>query len=319
MEDKIKILKEKLANAQTVAIVGHKNPDGDAVGSALALKRLIETNYHIRANVIYDGNIPESMDALPWRRTMKHISRVEMPAEFDVVFLLDYGTARHLEFAASIIKDAKFRIEIDHHRNDAPIADLCIDDDTADATAIIIYEIMRQCRWRSDADILDLLAMAIITDTGKFQFVRDSRPLRIMADLVDKGVNIGVISDMLANQPRRAVMVEARAAANAEFFCRNTLAVATISKSDYRHMDGRGENVLGILRQIKGLDYIALLKEQKDNQIGISLRGRRKAVDHIAAALGGGGHQYAAGAVVNDTLENVRARVIELFGGKKDA
>ncbi len=317
MNEKIKILREKLGAAKSVAIIGHKNPDGDAVGSALALKRLIEINYHIRATVIYDGNIPGMLDAVPWRHTMVHHSHVPMPAMFDVVILVDYGTVRHLEFAASIIRDAKYRIEIDHHRNDAPIADLCIDDDRADATAVIIYEIMRACRWRVNDDILNLLALAIITDTGNFKFVRDGRSLRIMADMVSSGVSIGEITDMLANQPRRAVLVEARAAANAEFFYRNRLAVATIPNRDYKHMDGRGENVLSILRQIHGVEYIALLKEQKENQIGISLRGRNRPVDHIAAMLGGGGHAYAAGAVVADTLENVRARIIELFGGEK--
>jgi len=61
------------------------------------------------------------------------------------------------------------------------------------------------------------------------------------------------------------------------------------------------------------LNYIVLLKEQKPNQIGVSLRGRHCPVDKIATALGGGGHEFAAGAVVNDTLENVKKRVLELF------
>ncbi|MBR5904016.1 MAG: bifunctional oligoribonuclease/PAP phosphatase NrnA, partial [Alphaproteobacteria bacterium] len=64
-----------------------------------------------------------------------------------------------------------------------------------------------------------------------------------------------------------------------------------------------------------GLEYVVLLKEQKPNQIGVSLRGRGHAVDKIAMALGGGGHEYAAGAVVYDTLENVKKRVLDLFKG----
>lgn len=313
MQDKIKILKEKLASAKSVAIIGHKNPDGDAIGSALALKRLIELTYKIRANVIYDGNIPETMDALPWRRTMMHISRVPRPAQYDVVILVDYGTARHLDFAADIIRDAGYRIEIDHHKNDATIADLCIDDDTADATAVILYQIMRAAKWHANMDIYNLLALAIITDTGGFTFVRDSRPLSIMADLVDHGVRPREVMDMLRNQPKRAVLVETRVAANAEFLYKDKMALATIVKRDYRDLDGRGENVLATLGQIRGVDYVVLLKEQKENQIGVSLRGRMRRVDHIAEALGGGGHLYAAGAVVADSLENVRNRVLELF------
>ena len=314
MKEKITLLCEKIAAAESIAIIGHKNPDGDAVGSALAIKRLIEINYKKRATVIYDGNIPETFDAVPWRRTMVHISRVTS-TNFDLVILVDYGTGRHLEFAAEIIRNARFKAEIDHHKNDAPVADLCLNDDTAPATATIIYDIMRIARWRQNIDVLNLMALAIITDTGGFKFARDSRALRIMADLVDRGVIIGDIIDMLGNHPRRAVLTEARVAANAEFLYKNRVALATIENRDYRHLDGRGEHVLATLGMIRGVEYIVLLKEQKENQIGVSLRGKKRPVNTIAEALGGGGHTYAAGAVVQDTLENVRARVLELFNG----
>ena len=81
-------------------------------------------------------------------------------------------------------------------------------------------------------------------------------------------------------------------------------------------MDGRGEMLLNILGQIKGVEYIVLLKEQKETQIGISIRSRSAAIDGIAASVGGGGHERAAGAVVRgDTLENVHAKIIEAFKG----
>ena len=93
--------------------------------------------------------------------------------------------------------------------------------------------------------------------------------------------------------------------------------MATVEKKDYKHLDGRGELILNLLAQIKGVELIALLKQQKENQIGVSLRGRMHPVDHIASALGGGGHTYAAGAVVADTLENVRTRLLDLLNGEK--
>ncbi len=315
MNDKDKILIEKLRTAKSVAIIGHKNPDGDALGSALAMCRLIEMNFGISPVCTYDGNIPEALGAVPLRSRMRFVGHLNAPAPFDVVILVDYGTARHLEFASALIENAGFVVEIDHHKNDAPIAALCFDDDTADATAVIIYEMMRRMDWRFDGDVLNLLALGIITDTGHFKFVKSGRSMRIMADLVDGGVKIGAVYDMLNNQPKKTILVEAKAAASAEFFYRDRLAVATITNRDYKNMDGRGENVLDILSRIKGVEYIALLKQQKDNQIGVSLRGRRKPVNSVAAALGGGGHLRAAGAVVRDSLENVHDRVVELFRG----
>ena len=78
-------------------------------------------------------------------------------------------------------------------------------------------------------------------------------------------------------------------------------------------MDGRGETVLNLLGQIQGVDYIVLMKEQKAEQIGLSIRSRKKPINHIAEVLGGGGHERAAGAIVRDSLENVRAHILELF------
>lgn len=315
MNEQIQILIEKLKAAKSVAIVGHKNPDGDALGSALALSRLIELNFGISPVCTYDGNIPETLADVPLRPRMRYFGNLNVTAPFDVVILVDYGTMRHLEFASSIIQSAGFVMEIDHHKNDAPVASLCIDDETADATAIIIYEMMRDLKWEYDLDVLNLLALGIVTDTGYFKFSRSGRALRIMADMVEEGVRIRGVYDMLNNQPKKAILVEARVASTAEFFYRDRLAVATIVNKDYRNIDGRGENVLDILARIKGVEYIALLKQQKENQIGVSLRGRGKQVNHIAEALGGGGHIYAAGAVVRDTLENVHDKVVELFKG----
>ena len=89
-----------------------------------------------------------------------------------------------------------------------------------------------------------------------------------------------------------------------------------VVKKDYKYLDGRGETVLSLLGQISGVEYIVLLKEQKPEQIGISIRSRKNPIDKIAVELGGGGHERAAGAIVRDSLENVRARVLELFKGE---
>ena len=157
------------------------------------------------------------------------------------------------------------------------------------------------------------MALAILTDTGNFKFTRNGEVLRIMADLVDGGVNIRNLIELMNNKPRKAVQLEARTAANAEFFYHGKLALAIVEKKDYKYLDGRGETVLNLLGQIQGVEYIVLLKEQKADQTGISIRSRRKPIDNIAIALGGGGHERAAGAIVRDTIENVKKRILELF------
>ncbi len=315
MMEQIKILEEKIRNAETIAIFAHKNPDADALCSVLALMHLIEINYGKTAVCVYDGNIPANLEYVPLRHRIKFFAHVDLSAPFDLAIALDYGTERHIMWANQILSQAKLIVEIDHHKNDAPVAGLCVNDDAAAATGEILYRIMRTLGWQGDEKVYDLLAMSILTDTGFFKFARRGTSLNVMADLVDLGVSIGRLAEMLNNKPAKAVQTEAAAAAAAEFFYHKRLVLATIDRKMYRNLDGRGELVLNLLGQIGGVEYIALLKQQKDNQIGISLRSRTKPVNHIAAAFGGGGHIYAAGAVVNDTLENVRAKLLELFRG----
>ena len=93
------------------------------------------------------------------------------------------------------------------------------------------------------------------------------------------------------------------------------LAVATINNEDYKKLDGRGEIVLSLLAQIHGVQYVVLLKEHKEDQIGISIRSRKTPINQIAESFGGGGHLCAAGAVVADNLQNVHDAIINAFKG----
>lgn len=316
MEQKIQEFFERVRGAKSIAIMGHKNPDGDSLCSVLALAHLIEENFGISPVCMYDGNIPENLSNVPLRPRIKYFERVDLTEPFDLAIVMDYGNPVHIGGPRPAVDNAKFVIEIDHHKNENPIGQLCINDDTAAATAVIVYQIMRAGGLVMDARTADLLALAILTDTGNFKFVRNGDALRIMADLVDAGVNIRNLIELMNNKPRKAVQLEAQTAANAEFFYHGRLALATIAKKDYKYLDGRGETVLSLLGQISGVEYIVLLKEQKPEQIGISIRSRKKPIDKIAVALGGGGHERAAGAIVRDNLENVRARVLELFKGE---
>lgn len=316
MDEKLNIFVEKIRSATSIAIMGHKNPDGDALCSMLALAKLIELNYGIRCRCIYDGNVPMFLASVPLRDWAKYHEKIDISQVYDVVILVDYGAAHQLGAPLAIAQNAKYVIEIDHHKNETPMGNLCLSDDTAAATGIIIYQIMRALGLEYDWAVLDLLAVAILTDTGNFKFARTGTPLQIMAELVDAGVNIRRLLESMQNKPRRAVQTEAKVVSQAEFLYKGRLALAVINHDDYKNLDGRGEMTLSLLEQIKGVEYVVLLKEQKEDKIGISIRSRGRAIDGIAASFGGGGHARAAGAVVcGQNLDQVRARVIEVFKG----
>ena len=284
MKKRLNDFLESIKKAKSIAIAGHKNPDGDSLCSVLALARLIQLNFKKDVVRVYDGNIPDCLDGVPDREKMLYFNKI---------------------------------IEIDHHKNDNPIADICIDDEGASSVGEIIYNIISELKWKIDPDVLDLLAISIMTDTGNLKFVHTGKPLKIMANLVDAGVEIERLLNLLNNKPKKTVLTETRIAANAEFFYRNRLAVAVVGKDDYKNLDGRGDIILNLLLQIKDVEYVVLLKRQKDNQTGVSLRSKTKPILDIAIALGGGGHSCAAGAVIKDTVENVYTKVLDLFRGIK--
>lgn len=315
MKNDTKIFIEKIEQAKSILLAGHKNPDGDALCSVLALYQLICLNYDKEAVCVYDGNVPEALHYIPLRGRAHYFAHVDLSAPFDLAVLMDYGTINNIGGTKSALDAAKFLVEIDHHKNDNKLGSLCIDDDTASATACLVYDLMMDAGWKYDDKVLNLLALGILTDTGNFKYARDGRALRIMAELVDQGVEINRLLELLNNKPRKTVQTEAKVAADAEFFYRNRLVVAVVDSLAYKNLDGRGEIILSLLAQVKGVEYIVLLKEQKENQIGVSLRSKHSPVNKIAEQLGGGGHMYAAGAVVCDNLENVKKRIMDLFKG----
>lgn len=315
MKDKIKILKEKIQNAKNIAISGHKNLDGDALGSALALAKIIELNFGKTPTVIYDGNIPKDLRYIPLRDNACYFKNIPEDSAFDLYIVVDYGTKVHLGGVESMVNNAEFVIEFDHHYNDDIIGDLCFDDVNKAATAQIIFDVVRQAKFKIDQDIIDLLMIAIITDTGNFKFIRNSDVFVDAGQLVDMGADVTHLVNLLNNKDKKTVLVESLAAANAEFHMNGRLVMATINNKDYKKLDGRGELVLDLLAKIHGVEFVVLLKEHLEDQIGISLRSKTVPVNTIAESFGGGGHLFAAGAVVNDTLENVHKKILSSFRG----
>lgn len=318
MNEKIKVLIDKIKTAKSIAISGHKNPDGDSLCSALALMKIIELNFNKTATVIYDGNIPKDLDNIPLRKQACFYKHVPEDAKYDLYILVDYGTRIHLGGAETFINQADFVIEFDHHFNDDVVGSLCFNDTDKAATTQIVFDVLKSAKLEFDQDILDLITLGIITDTGNFKFVRNGDVLRDTAELVDHGVNMPHLVNLLHNKSKKTVLVEAETVSQAEFFMRGRLAIATIKQPDYKRLDGRGELVLSLLGQIHGVEYVVLLKEQKENQIGISIRSKYEPINHIAESLGGGGHLCAAGAVVMDSLESVHTKILNAFKGMSD-
>ncbi len=315
MMKKMNLFIEKIKGAKSIAISGHKNLDGDALCSALALMKIIELNFGKKATVIYDGNVPRELDNVPLRDEAVYYKNLPENAKYDLYILVDYGTRKHLGGIEKYVNAADFVIEIDHHFNDDLVGSLCFDDEEKAATSQIIYDMAKSAKFDINQDIVDLLTLAIITDTGNFKFVRNSDVLKDAAALVDLGADMTKLVNLLNNKAKKTVLVESKVVSEAEFLMKGRLAVATVNHEDYKKLDGRGEIILSLLGQIHGVQYVVLLKEQKENRIGVSIRSRETPINKIAESFGGGGHLCAAGAVIEDSLQNVHDMVINAFKG----
>lgn len=315
MMKNINLFIEKIKGAKSIAISGHKNLDGDALCSALALMKLIELNFGKKATVVYDGNIPRELDNVPLRDDAVFYKNLPENTKYDLYILVDYGTRKHLGGIEKYVNAADFIIEIDHHFNDDLVGSLCFDNENKAATSQIIYDMVKSAKFDINQDIVDLLTLAIITDTGNFKFVRHSDVLKDAAALVDLGADMTRLVNLLSNKAKKTVLVESKVVSEAEFLMKGRLAVATINHEDYKKLDGRGEIVLSLLGQIHGVQYVVLLKEHKEKQIGVSIRSRETPINKIAESFGGGGHLCAAGAVIEDSLQNVHDMIINAFKG----
>ena len=112
MDQNIKDFFQRVQAAKSIAIMGHKNPDGDSLCSVLALAHLIEENFGVSPVCLYDGNIPENLTNVPLRSRIKYFERVDMTQVFDLAIVMDYGNPVHIGGPKILVDNAKFVIEI---------------------------------------------------------------------------------------------------------------------------------------------------------------------------------------------------------------
>ncbi|HSG78057.1 MAG TPA: DHH family phosphoesterase [Acidimicrobiia bacterium] len=305
---------EAIAAADRLAITGHVNPDGDALGSALALA-LAARSVGKEAVVGFGGGsvIPEHYDFLDLTPI---VDAADFPDEPDVMVVFDTAVADRLAELAGAAARAKTLVVVDHHVTNGGLGDIAIVDPTASASAMLAFRLIEALGWAIDDSVATALHTGIVTDTGRFQYSStDGETLRVAAELLDAGVRPEVIGQaMYESVPfgylAASAAVLGRAVLEEELglvwsvVLRADVAAAGVDPSD---LDG----LIDDLRIAREAGVAALVKEV-DQGFKVSLRSRGAVdVGSIAAANGGGGHHNAAGFTVPgplaDVLERVRA------------
>lgn len=296
-------LKNMLLARERFLVIGHKQPDGDAVGALLAFAEVLKVLKKDYSLVTRDP-IPEVFSFLPGS---DQISRDFLLGEFDCIVLLDNGDLKRTGFDERI-RQAKQRripiINIDHHiRNDIwKMANINYVDEESPATSLILYKIIRELKIAITPSLATCLLAGIYNDTGGFHHTNTSgEVLSVVADLLSHGGKLRQISEKVSNTRSMPRLKLWGIALNNIIYNRNYNIVASVlTRDDIKKADASEDDVTGLTNLLSSASEAhtaMLLYETESGKIKGSLRTENSKIDvaELANCFGGGGHKRAAG------------------------
>jgi bifunctional oligoribonuclease and PAP phosphatase NrnA len=305
-----------LREHQHFAILSHVRPDGDALGSQIALAlSLQQLGKNVR--VWNEEGMLEKYSFLPRGELL-----TKPPAtadDVDVAIALDTAIQNRLGNALAAIGSAKIWINIDHHRSNPGYGHLVIIDPSAPATGEIIFRLIKSQGLPFNHDIAENLYAAISTDTGSFQYPKTSAlTFEIAAELVRAGgLDVGQISQQLyENYPRRRLELLRELLRTMRFSACGRVASFSLSlkcAAELAALPEDNEGLIDHLRAIRGVIVAVFFEELAHGKVRVSMRSKDESIDvcAICQKFGGGGHTLAAGARIRGSLAEVEERVLE--------
>jgi len=308
-----------LRGNQCFAILSHVRPDGDALGSQLALAlSLQQLGKDVR--IWNEDGMLEKYSFLPRAELLTKPPSTAI--DVDVAVALDTAIQNRLGTTLAAVGSAKIWINIDHHRSNPGYGDLVIIDSSAPATGEIIFRLIKSQDLPFNHDIAENLFAAISTDTGSFQYPKTSaRTFEIAAELVRAGgLDVGQISQQLyENYPRRRLELLRDLLRTMRFGEDGRVASFSLSlktAADLAVLPEDNEGLIDHLRAIRGVIVAVFFEELAGGKVRVSMRSKDEAVDvcAICQKFGGGGHTLAAGARIRGSLAEVEEKVLEEIG-----
>ena len=238
--------------------------------------------------------------------------------DFDVFLALDTSTKERLGRVLKATGKVTTWINVDHHVSNHRYGDLNCIDDSAPATGQIVYDYLIETGATITPAIAGNLYAAISTDTGSFQYDKTSpHTFRLIADLVEKGVNVPDISrKMYDSYPRRRLELLKALLNSARFDCNDCVASFSLSletAGKLAVLPEDNEGLIDHLRAVEGVQVAAFFEELPENKVRVSMRSKEPRFDvcKICGLFGGGGHPQAAGARLAGPLEQAEEKVLQ--------
>ena len=307
-------LKNLLSAKQNVVITTHVNPDGDAIGSSVALLNfLIKMGHDV--SVVVPNDYP---DFLKWMKNDELIinysnSKNESQEKIknaSLIFCLDFNNLNRINELGDYISDSKAKkVLIDHHLDPIDFYDFKIHDVKASATAELVYNFLIELDSNAvDKDISDALYTGILTDTGSFKFSMSPKVHKIVSDLMIRGVDIGFINNKIydSNSLDKLKLIGYALSEKLEVISNGNAAYIVLSRKDLKDHNfkkGDTEGLVNYALSISNVNMAVLIIETKE-RIKFSFRsiGQFSVNEFAKKYFNGGGHKNAAGGSLEDKL-----------------
>lgn len=323
-----KELQEFLSEPKNIVIIGHRNPDGDAVGSTLGLKHYFDKKGHT-TQVLMPNEYPDFLHWIPGSETVKRFDRqntqsVKALGKSEIIFLLDFNALHRVgdDMKNTLEKYENNFALIDHHQQPDDF-EYMYSDTTMSSTCQMVYNFIEMM---GDVDMIDkniatCLYTGIMTDTGSFRFrSTTSTTHRIIADLIDKGAENDKIHSNVhdANSYNRLLLL-GQALSNMKVLPEYKTAYITLSEEEkkrFSYEKGDTEGVVNYALSLKGIVFAAIFIEDKEQGIiKMSLRSKGKfSVNQFARNyFNGGGHDNAAGGKSLESMESTISKFTTLL------
>lgn len=302
----------RLHQAQHVLIVSHANPDGDALGSTLALGLGLES---MGKNVVmYNADpVPYSLRFLP--QVERLVRKLPAAGDIDLAIIVDCAQPERVSKEFEKFAPSVPLFYIDHHiLENIPTAHSCIDP-TAAATGHVIYEILTRLKVQITADLATLIYTTLVMDTGFFRYSNTtSSVFQLAATLVEFGAQPAAISQaILENCPRGQMKLLQLVLATLEFHFDGQCASLVLTQQMLEEAQATAdmaENFINYPRSVEGVEVAVLFREQESKRYKVSLRSKARVnVSALTKGFGGGGHFHAAGCTLEKTLAEAKADI----------
>jgi len=316
----LKKLDEFVEKSNKIAVAAHADPDGDSIGSIMALREILKTKGK-DIDFFINGEIPFNYKFI---KDLDKASLSYKEKKYDLFFALDSSDEERLADKVDIMKNSKKTICIDHHKTNKGYCNLNIIEPDFSSTGEIIYEIFKTLKYEINERAAENIFIAIITDTGKFIYNNAGyKTFENVSDLLKLNINKNeIVKNLYSSEPKNIFKLKADVFNSTEFFMEDKVALSCLFKENLKKYNLSLKDIDGLverLRDIENVEISILIKELDDKTYKISMRSLGNSdVSKVCETFGGGGHKNAAGFKI-DNIEFATLKKLILEEVEKNA